>query len=1134
MKEKKNGTLKRLIRCLSVALFLLGFSLFADAAALGDINGDGEISAADARLALRYAVSLEKPDARQRLAADADHDSSLSAADARLILRVVVELEAFTHPFNRADHTVTVVKAPTCAEKGVLHTVCVCGAVREDPIPRTEDHAFPAEWTPKTPAGCEEQGVNEKLCTVCGAALTGAIPPLGHLFEEKETKASCEKEGLVQSVCARCGKIAANRTLPPLGHTLTETVTTAPTCTGEGAKRLRCGSCGYTAFAVMPALGHDFAKEYTEERAAACTEPGVRSRRCSRCSAVTDSVPVPATGHSFTVCVVPAACAAPGEEKEICERCGAVGETRTLPAAGHSYLVDAEEIADCTLGGIRRLVCAVCGEASDEVIPAAPHSFSAGAVETTKASCLKAGRQTFRCAVCGMTQTTEIPALEHQKIRVPAADAAPTCTDPGKEGYVCALCGADLSVEIAASGHTPRVVKGALPTCTADGSSDETVCAECGETLTASVPLPAAGHSFSAWETDAAGVLTRRCLICGETETRTPLCSHIYIETAKTPPGCETTGALVEICSLCGDEKRTLLPPAGHDYQGQTVAPTCTEAGYTRYTCKNCKKTSADDPVPALGHSGALRGRRAASCAAAGYSGDLVCSRCGKTLQTGAVLPALPHTPADSYTTEKAFTCTENGLETLRCAVCKTVLDMRTVPAPGHDISYQYENNGTVRKTVCGRCGATLETAAVSAVLITADGKRTDVFDPEQTLSTAAPGSKVVLTGDHTLRRSVTVPAGVCFVIPCFAGDPGYTEAGGIPDGTATENGDTESLYCTLTVPEDCTLTVEGTLLVNARTGRRMPGPGADQNVSGGYGEIALQGRILVKDGGCLDCAGYVNASPSGTDGAVTLLPGAVLYETAEILRFRGAANALNSAVLGVYPVYEQSLRSVRARLIVSCGASVFGRTKLCAPTNEEETLYPALFPLIGEAGLFRIAEGGTAERIVPDGGENAGRIVYRFRGGALTQGVEFTPLPGMTLQTGEYLYPVNGDCSLVFAQGAYTLDAGLLLLPGAGITVEEGASLQIPAGRKLVLADGGFYEKDALVGDCAYPAGRAPAALCIAEGGAVTVYGTLAGQKIAGNAHFADGAAKTAVITVPTSPEVSAAHQKEYEVTVP
>lgn len=65
---------------------------------LGDVDNDGSIKAADARLALRRAVNLENyaPGTAQYLACDVDKDGSVKAADARLILRAAVNLEDAT------------------------------------------------------------------------------------------------------------------------------------------------------------------------------------------------------------------------------------------------------------------------------------------------------------------------------------------------------------------------------------------------------------------------------------------------------------------------------------------------------------------------------------------------------------------------------------------------------------------------------------------------------------------------------------------------------------------------------------------------------------------------------------------------------------------------------------------------------------------------------------------------------------------------------------------------------------------------------------------------------------------------------------------------------------------------------
>ena len=59
----------------------------------GDINRDGKITAADARLALRIAAKLDNATEYQSIVADMNQDKKITAADARKILRISAKLE---------------------------------------------------------------------------------------------------------------------------------------------------------------------------------------------------------------------------------------------------------------------------------------------------------------------------------------------------------------------------------------------------------------------------------------------------------------------------------------------------------------------------------------------------------------------------------------------------------------------------------------------------------------------------------------------------------------------------------------------------------------------------------------------------------------------------------------------------------------------------------------------------------------------------------------------------------------------------------------------------------------------------------------------------------------------------------
>ena len=79
----------------------------------GDLDGDGSVTASDARLALRAAVGLDELADDLFLVADMDEDGNVTAADARIILRVAVGLPADESDVpEKPDEPVTPVYPP--------------------------------------------------------------------------------------------------------------------------------------------------------------------------------------------------------------------------------------------------------------------------------------------------------------------------------------------------------------------------------------------------------------------------------------------------------------------------------------------------------------------------------------------------------------------------------------------------------------------------------------------------------------------------------------------------------------------------------------------------------------------------------------------------------------------------------------------------------------------------------------------------------------------------------------------------------------------------------------------------------------------------------------------------------------
>lgn len=99
MMKKTN---RRFMRCTAffctlVLLLLMLPALPANAARIiyyGDADGDGKLTAADARTILRIAVKLETYDAAEVFRYNVDNDLEITASDARSVLRMSVNLES--------------------------------------------------------------------------------------------------------------------------------------------------------------------------------------------------------------------------------------------------------------------------------------------------------------------------------------------------------------------------------------------------------------------------------------------------------------------------------------------------------------------------------------------------------------------------------------------------------------------------------------------------------------------------------------------------------------------------------------------------------------------------------------------------------------------------------------------------------------------------------------------------------------------------------------------------------------------------------------------------------------------------------------------------------------------------------
>ncbi len=222
------------------------------------------------------------------------------------------------------------------------------------------------------------------------------------------------------------------------------------------------------------------------------------------------------------------------------------------------------------------------------------------------------------------------------------------------------------------------------------------------------------------------GIECRTCTVCGDVQTRiSPALGHDFVFTTEVDATCTESGYVLYTCERCDLEKRENIAPYGHDFGSDSICdrcgfgappehvhsytttivpPTCTEMGYTEYSC-DCGDVYRADYIEQNGHTwndGAVTKEK--TCTENGIL-TKTCSVCSVTRNY-----TIPASHEWSETVVKEATCTEDGAKICTCAVCGETKS-EVIPA-GHTWTVQ----AVTKEATCTEPGKETRTCTVCGV----------------------------------------------------------------------------------------------------------------------------------------------------------------------------------------------------------------------------------------------------------------------------------------------------------------------------------------------------------------------------------------------------------------------------------
>lgn len=344
-------------------------------------------------------------------------------------------------------------------------------------------------------------------------------------------------------------------------------------------------------------------------------------------------------------------------------------------------------------------------------------------------------------------------------------------------------------------------------------------------------------------------------------------------------------------------------------------------------------------------------------------------------------------------------------------------------------------------------CTVTAKFASKELALFEANGQIFDNLGKAVAEAEKKQSAIITLVSSGKITGKYMIPSNVTLLIPFDEGGTLYKDTPGYVD---TYNS-SRSAFRTMTMAPGSSITVNGAISVGGKHTYQM----GKQGPSGPYGQIDMAegSSITLNKGANLYAWGYITG-----DGAITAASGSKVYEYFQLRDWRGgnATKSMNDNEEKVFPISQYYVQNIESALTIQSGAQE--STYLTVHAKVVSTA-SAKIDFIGDANsksLFKIAnEGKLTKKYDPE----TDRITYTTTGSASLESLTLS-VAGYNFNSSAYVLPINNNMTLEVLSGSVAVNCDAALLPGAQITIAQGAELNVASGKSLYVYDLAQWKK--------------------------------------------------------------------------